>query len=273
MAQTSSPTSPLARAETWNLVADAYAAEVVPSFEPFAVEALRLGGVKKGMEIVDVAAGPGTLSLLAAELGARVAALDLSPEMIANLRRRVGSSVAIEAMIGDGQALPYADERFDGGFSMFGLMFFPDRAAGFRELRRVLRPGARAVVSSWVELSTVPELAVVFGTLAELGPKREGAEPPVRMPLADAATCVEEMSAAGFRDVRVEMHTSTAEHESTAAMIDSFARSSAPIVLLRRTLGDAWPALAERWRDEVIARLGAGPIQIRMPAHLIVGSR
>lgn len=48
----------------------------------------------------------------------------------------------------DGQALPFDDNIFDGAFSLAGLIFFPDRAAGFRELRRVLRPGRRAVVSS-----------------------------------------------------------------------------------------------------------------------------
>lgn len=33
---------------------------------------------------------------------------------------------------------------------MFGLMFFPDRLAGLREMRRVVRPGCPAVISSWV---------------------------------------------------------------------------------------------------------------------------
>ena len=43
---------------------------------------------------------------------------------------------------------------------MFGLMFFPDRAKGFAELFRVLRPGATAVVSSWAPGAPRQDIAV-----------------------------------------------------------------------------------------------------------------
>src|SRR5699024_11098930 len=98
--------------------------------------------------VLDVACGPGTLTLLAAAAGATVTALDFSSPMIAQLRTRAAAldlASAVEVHEGGGQRLPFASAVFDAAFSMFGLMFFPDRHAGLRELARVLKPGCPAL--------------------------------------------------------------------------------------------------------------------------------
>lgn len=267
------PPSPLASPAPWDLVADAYTAEIVPFFEAFAREALRLAGVAPGMRVVDVAAGPGTLSLLAAKAGARVSALDFAPEMIARLRARVASEgvEGVEAAVGDGMALPFADASFDAGFSMFGLMFFPDRARGFAELSRVLAPGAQAVVSSWVSFERIPMLAATFSILGELVPSP--GPPPRGFPLVDPADCRAEMSAGGFTEVAVHEFAATMEVPSTADLVASMARTNAPIVLMRRKLGDAWEGVAARLLERLVERFGPGPHRVSMPANLIVGRR
>ena len=137
-------------AEPWDVAAEGYAAVIMPMSEYYAREALSLAALPPTPHIVDVATGPGPLALLAAREGATVSAIDFSAGMVANLNRRAGEFGVIlaDVRVGDGQNLPYDDNSFDGAFSMLGLIFFPDRAAGFRELRRVLRQGRRAVVSS-----------------------------------------------------------------------------------------------------------------------------
>lgn len=88
-------------------------------------------------------------------LAAHVDAVDFSSAMLDTLRARADGLDHVHLHEADGQALPFPDGIYDAGFSMFGLMFFPDRARGWAGLRRVLRPGGRAVVASWHPLDQI----------------------------------------------------------------------------------------------------------------------
>lgn len=274
----SSIASPLAMPEPWDLVAPEYVRELMPVFETFSREALSRAGVGRGSRVVDVAAGPGTLSLLAARMGARVTAVDFAPRMIAALRERAAAEgLEVEALVGDGTAMALPDRAFDAGFSMFGLMFFPDRPKGFRELHRVLVPGGRAAVSSWVPLERSPAMNVVYKNFAELmsagGGGGGGAPRDGMMPLSDPETCQREMSAAGFVDVVVHEVTARAEYTSTAALVDAMVRSAAPVVLARKALGEKWAAVEQALLGKVSAELGTGPQVGLFNAYLTVGTR
>src|SRR5450432_3119559 len=160
---------PLAEPLAWNLVSKDYAIEVVPQFERYAADALRVSGVRPGARVLDVAAGPGTLALLAAKEAKSVEAIDFASDMIALLEQRARDAGVsnVTARVGDGQALPYEAGSFDAAFSMFGLIFFPDRVQGLTEMKRVLTPGGVAVVSAWRPFSEAPLLGAVMAALAE----------------------------------------------------------------------------------------------------------
>jgi ubiquinone/menaquinone biosynthesis C-methylase UbiE len=138
------------RPEGWNPVPRAYDSMVAPFTGLFAQDALRLANLQPGQRVLDVGAGTGVLSLAAAALGAEVLATDFSPGMVDYLKGKAQAQGirGVEAVVMDGQALDVADNRFDAVFSLFGLMFFPNRAAGFRELHRVTRPKGLAIVAS-----------------------------------------------------------------------------------------------------------------------------
>src|SRR5919108_6105698 len=68
--------------EAWDAIAEGYDRYVAPQEVDLANEALRLAGLEPGDRFLDVAAGPGGLSLPAARLGAEVLATDWSPAMI-----------------------------------------------------------------------------------------------------------------------------------------------------------------------------------------------
>ena len=92
MSTTPESPNPLGQPLAWDLVADGYMEELVPVFERFAVRALDLASVGPGTRVLDVAAGPGTLALVAAERGAEVTAVDFSPGMIERLRGRAAAN-------------------------------------------------------------------------------------------------------------------------------------------------------------------------------------
>lgn len=268
--------SPLSQASTWDLVASDYANEIAPVFELFAHEALRLSGASPGARILDVAAGPGTLALLAADQGLTVAALDFSPRMVDALRVRAEAKSLrnIDFVVGDGMELPYGDAQFDAGFSLFGLMFFPDRSAGFRELARVLKPGAKAVVSSWLPITDNRLLMTLASELQALtlppGAERPPALPPA---LGSEEECLAEMREGGFTDVTVKRVTAVAPYPTTAELVLSFARSGAPVALEKQRLGADWPAVEAELIARLCAKLGPGPQNMEMPAFLTVGRR
>lgn len=265
--------SPLSTPGPWDLVAEDYDKDVLPTFQTYARVALDLAGVQNGARVVDVACGPGTLSLLAAEAGADVEAIDFSPNMIERLAHRLVSDGVsrVRARVGDGQALPFPDGVFDCAFSMFGLMFFPDRAAGYRELFRVLAPGGRAVVSSWLPFAEVPLFVTVFGALNAADP---APGPRITPPLTTPADHEREMGAAGFASLRVERVEGSVSAASTADLWAGMQRSNAVAVMMRKRLGEeAWAGVSQSVLAALHERFGDGPQTVVFPAWVAVGTK
>lgn len=119
--------------------------------------ALRRLGSKTPGSVLDVACGTGDVSFRLHELlpSACISGLDLSPGMLAIARARLekmdADTQAKMAFIeGDSLALPYADNSFDLVTVAYGVRNFERLEDGYREMRRVLRPGGVICV---VELS------------------------------------------------------------------------------------------------------------------------
>lgn len=268
------PPNPLASPEPWDLVSSAYNDEVRPMFERFSENALELAGVGAGQRVLDVACGPGTLSLLAARRGARVDAIDFSPGMVGFVRAAIERD-AVEGLtvqVGDGQSLSFDDAAYDAGFSMFGLMFFPDRARGLGELRRCLKDGGVVVIGSWHPMeANVPLLAAVFAALREHVPGLPfGSQ---EAPLSKPDVIAEELSAAGLRDVAVHDVRHTLEMPSMREGWESITRTMAPLAMLAKRMGSAWPALSEKMLGNLVASFGEGAQSVVMPAWLGFGRR
>jgi len=110
--------------------------------------AVEVSGLKLGDTVIDVACGTGKLSAaLAGRVGpfGRVLGVDLSPAMVDLARRAHPDLVQLEFRVGNALSLPAGDGEFDAATIAFGLRNLADFEAGFRELRRVVRPGGRVV--------------------------------------------------------------------------------------------------------------------------------
>ncbi len=257
----------------WDLVSSAYAEDLRPQLEPFANDALRETGVGKGTRVLDVGAGPGTLAFAAARQGAIVTAVDFAPAMVDLLKASASrEEIAVDARVGDATALPFEDGSFDAAFAMFVLIFLPDRAKGFREMHRVLRPGGRAAVTSWVPLRrTDPMFGAVFAALRERVP---GLPPDDgRAPLGTTEEAIAEMTACGFADVRSREVTHEMPAVTPSEFWDLSVRSSAPFALMKKKMGDAWKGVDAGIRDELRAELGDTSRRIAMTGLLTSGAR
>ena len=275
MTKLNAPTlSPLATAEPWDLVSEGYVAELWGQFSSYARSALELARVAPGAEVLDVAAGPGTLAVQAARTARHVVAVDFSPRMLDELGRRARELALsnIEPLHADGQALPLAEARFDAAFSMFGLIFFPERARGFGELLRVLRPGGRAVVASWRPFSTVPPIQAAFEFLLELMPELPFGKS--KAPLGEPDEFRAELEQAGFRDIEIHVVSHAQTAPGPEALWASMTRSTAPFVLLRRRIGEErWRSLSDRIQTRLTERFGTGPLTLAPEALLGTGTK
>lgn len=106
-----------------------------------------------GESVVDVGCGAGTTTLqLAERVGpdGHVLGLDISPTMIEGARALAAEAGAtnVSFAVGDATVHPFGADA-DAVYSRFGLMFFADAAAGFRNLCDALRPGGRLGFVCW----------------------------------------------------------------------------------------------------------------------------
>ena len=113
-----------------------------------AVEQMRLAPADR---ILDVGCGAGWLSrILAARVPqGRVVGMDISDEMIRHAREKSASLANVEFVVGTVDAIPRPDGVFAHAVSVESAYYWPDPAAGLREIHRVLRPGGRA----WIDIN------------------------------------------------------------------------------------------------------------------------
>jgi len=99
-----------------------------------------------GVAILEVGCGGGTALKLAAERGARVAAIEAASAFVEITRRRVASA---DVRIGDLQFLPFDDEAFDVVLGFNAFQYAADVGAALAEAHRVLRPGGLIAMLVW----------------------------------------------------------------------------------------------------------------------------
>ncbi len=127
-------------------------------FEPYALDAAaRLP--KTAKRVLEVACGTGIVTRRLREAmrpDAHFTATDLSPAMVEYARSRMPGAAGVEFRPADAMALPFPDASFDALVCQFGVMFVPDKAVAFAEMRRVLAPGGTLIFSVWDSLAVNP---------------------------------------------------------------------------------------------------------------------
>jgi SAM-dependent methyltransferase len=206
----------------WGRVAPTYAEGFEVLTGAAAEPTLDAGGVGRGTEMLDVGTGPGTLIGPALSRGASISAVDLTDEMVSEVRRRFPS---IDARTAKASELPFDALSFDAVILGFCVHHMAEPVRALAEAHRVLRPGGRIAFTVWGELERLEAFGIAFAALAqlELGDDEPPPELPLPMgrPLVDYETALEQ---AGFvqpsaRNLQIGWRV-----QGARAIIDGFER-------------------------------------------------
>lgn len=133
-------------------------------------------GVGEGMRVLELGPGPGFFTAEVSRRAGwgRLYCLDIQPELIAKLREKTvrDGLENVALMVGDGTALPFAENSLDLAFLVTVLGEIPDKDGALRELYRVLRRGGVLSIS---EMLPDPDYSLKRTTIARAG--KAGFEP------------------------------------------------------------------------------------------------
>lgn len=243
-------------------------------FEPFAADlAQRAASLSPGA-VLETAAGTGVVTrALAPKLssGARYVVTDLNQPMLDYAASQQGLDDRLEWRQADALALPFENAAFDLVCCQFGAMFFPNRISGYREAKRVLRPGGHFLFNVWDRIEENVFADDVTNALATMFPD----DPPrflARTPHGyhDKALIRAELEEAGFSHVVIE--TKAEESRASSPRIPAIAYCQGTV--LRSEIEARAPGklgVATDLAASAIAdRHGESEVAARIQAHVIM---
>ena len=175
-----------------------------------ALRMLELAAVGAGDRVLELACGPGGVGLAAAERvgpDAEVVLSDVAPAMteIAGERARELGLGNVTVRVLDLERIDEPDDAYDVVLCREGLQLVPDSAQAADEMRRVLRPGGRAVLAVWGPRVDNPWLGVLLDAAsAQFGAPMPPPGLPGPFSLDDPERFAAVLTGAGLVDVEVE---------------------------------------------------------------------
>ncbi len=224
-------------------------------FETFACDLLEFAELRDGEDVLDIACGTGIVARLAwpgvAPAGT-VVGLDVNPGML-EVAREVSSQLGANIRWTEGNVtnMPISDDEFDVVICQHGLQYFPDRPAALLELRRVLRPTGRLILSVWRPIRFNAGHAVFADVLERHVNAEAAATRRAPFKLSDRGELRSLLTDAGFQKVMVSLSTRVARFASAEAMI-RIMMAGTP---LGATMEDADPQILNTVIDEVTSGL------------------
>jgi len=256
--------------------AELYDRHLVPLlFAPYAGYLADRVKAHKPRSVLETAAGTGILTqALAQALPAEVTitATDLNQPMIDRARAKsAGPRIAWQRA--DAMRLPFSNGSFELIVCQFGVMFFPDKKASFREAARVLTPRGRYLFAVWDDWKKMPDapLAIAADVVAAM----LDCDPAslVNPGYHDETTLREDLASAQFQRIKVECVMLPAAAAS--------AREAAPATvhgsLIRTVIETQHPGRLEEATNTVErafeANFGKGTVVGRTSALIVTAER
>jgi ubiquinone/menaquinone biosynthesis C-methylase UbiE len=252
------------------------AADRAQDLGPITERMLDLAGIEPGQQVLDVAAGTGEQTLMAARrVGPNgfVLATDIADRMLAHLSdtAQEASLLNVETRLMDARRLDLEPDSFDAAICRLALMLIPEREKALAGIRRALKPAGKLAV---VVLSTPDKLPHIAASFA-IARRHAGLPPapfedPGMFALGDPAVLRAAFEQAGFREIHVEAVASEQRFPSLAAAMQQRRNSLPELRPILARLSDA-----ERdavWHEiEAVMRQFEGADGVVVPHERLLG--
>lgn len=180
------------------------------AFTPFERVLVETASAAGAARVLDIGCGTGATTLaLGDALGpdAECLGLDISETMVTHARKRAAEAGSdAQFIVADAQTHEFAASHYDLITSRFGVMFFEDPVAAFRNLNRAAAPGAGMVLLSWRDPAENPFMTAAETAARPLLPGLPKREPNARgqFGFADSHRVTRILSEAGWQDLAHE---------------------------------------------------------------------
>jgi len=177
--------------------------------QPIGAALLRHAGFRPGEHVVDIGCGGGGTTMAigrAVSPGGSATGVDISADLIwsAGTRAAMGTQSDVRFVCADAGRANINGGPFDRLFSRFGSMFFADAAAGFRNLRRMVRDGGRTDLAVWAPPTENPWMMTCMGVMAKhVATPQADLRAPGPFALADTGYARDLLEQAGFGEVSI----------------------------------------------------------------------
>lgn len=234
--------------------------------------------LRPGERVLELAGGPGTVSMIAARAVApdgHVTCTDFAEPMVAAARRRIAehglSNVDCRTL--DAEAVDLPDGAIDVVLCRMGYMLMADPAGALRETARVLAPGGRLALAVWSDPTSNPWASVPMrAIMGQIG----GSPPPPGTPglwaLADEDHLRGLLEAAGVGSIRVERLDAVVEFDSAHQWLATTSRLAGPIRTLLASLDDSARAAIEAHVEQAADAYGTADGRLAVPQRMVVAS-
>jgi ubiquinone/menaquinone biosynthesis C-methylase UbiE len=215
--------------------------------------------IKPGERILDIGCGCGASTFaLAQRAGSsgHVTGLDISAPMLGRARELTPPGAPIEFVLADATVYDFKPASFDVLFSRFGVMFFADPTASFKNMRKALRPDGRMIFACWRTPRENPMLILPLQEAYKHVPKLPEVKPedPGPFAFADDKRVKTILRDAGFSSVAVD-RADLKFDIATGRGLDAALETATAIGPASRAIAGQPPALANAAIESIRAAL------------------
>ena len=238
---------------------------------PYARELAARVSVDAGEQLLELACGTGLLTReLVAVLPptATVEATDLNEAMLAIAQARLAAP-NVRWRPADAMALPFDAGVFSVAVCGFGVMFFPDRVAAARQVRRTLKPGASYWFTVWASRAENPVARLAHETIASFFDDDAPSFSQTPFGYHDKSQIAADLRDAGFTSIDIETVDKHTDGMAAADAAVGLVQGNPGVLAIRERARTTPEAVTAAVADAIRREFRDGPVRSPMRAHVV----